>query len=336
MIRTILKKIIASEFIRGLRGFPKYLTFYRLVLHDAFRYTKYSSTFKNPINDEKMLAGRIAAYAHTIEKGLSLKDVRPGFGKANVFQLVKLLKIYKDRYGIAFGKDVFYSAMRVLKGYLAYNEKNNADVNGIKKEFQQLLDKDVVDEGGAVSITKKDIFGAIDADFDSFVTARHSIRNFTDEEVKLEDIKKALKIAQKAPSVCNRQSSRVYIVTQKEHINVVLDSQAGARGFSHLVAKLIVVSSDLRAFHGVQERNQAFVDAGIYSMLLLLALHYVGLGACPLCWFADLESEKEIRRIIKIKDSETIMLCIAVGHIPNNLIVAESKRYQIEDILNVR
>ncbi len=42
---------------------------------------------------------------------------------------------------------------------------------------------------------------------------------------------------------------------------------------------ILLINYVLTAFNGINERNQSFIDGGMYSMSLY-ALHY--LGACPL------------------------------------------------------
>ena len=44
---------------------------------------------------------------------------------------------------------------------------------------------------------------------ENLFNTRHSIRQFGEDKVKIEDIKKAIELAQRAPSACNRQAVRV-------------------------------------------------------------------------------------------------------------------------------
>ena len=86
----------------------------------------------------------------------------------------------------------------------------------------------------------------------------------------------------KAPSACNRQSCKVYFYKDKnvnEELGIII---AGNTGFDWEVQKYIVVTSDISAFYDPFERNQVYVDGGIFTMALVEALHYYGIASCIL------------------------------------------------------
>ena len=172
------------------------------------------------------------------------------------------------------------------------------------------------------------------ADFKAFSQTRFSIRDFSEKAVAIGLIEDAIRVAQKTPSVCNRQTSRVHVVRGAKKKRL-LECQNGNRGFGDLADTVLVVSSDLCSFCGVQERNQAFIDGGMFAMSLLLGLHYVGLGACALNWSVDREADQRLREFFSIEDSECIVLLIAVGHLPEQFSVARSARKELEAIMRV-
>jgi nitroreductase len=93
------------------------------------------------------------------------------------------------------------------------------------------------------------------------------------------------------------------------------------------------VTSDLRHFMNIGERNQGWIDGGMFSMQLLLALHAEGLGACPLNWSTDYKEDERFRAISVIPDHEIIMMFIAVGHLPDEFKIAQSARRPLSEIL---
>jgi len=306
----------------------------RSYLYDLKRFWRHSGTVDFAKEFDK-LESRIIAHCHSIEKGLSLAQPKPGFGKDVVNSLFSLLTIYtkKDhpRDGYA-----FQNAMACLNHYIQYCRGKDRDVAEIEKKFSSLQQQgECYNSGRTLLLHKDDILRCTKADFSEFNKTRFSIREFSQEPVLLETITKAVSMAQKAPSVCNRQSSRVYILSHRDTINNVFSTHTGNRGFGYLVDKLIIVTSDLAAFCGVGERNQAFIDAGIFSMSLMYSLHNMGLATCPLNWCTSKSNDIKLRKMIKIKESETIILLLAVGNYCDEFKVVKSTRKPTGEIMSI-
>jgi nitroreductase len=337
MNQQIVKQLVPNKFKKVIRKSCILLKAVECYFWDIYRYLKFSTTLKKPKTFEQFEA-RIIAHYHVIEKGLSLRNVRVGFGKGVIKSLLKLLENYV-KLGYPVKKESFKAAIGVLKGYLSFNKINKQDIDDIETVFLNILKSVNIKNGklgGVIELTKNEILRNAKKDFRSFVMSRYSIRNFSDKEIDINILIDAVKIAQKSPSVCNRQATKVYIVVTPYLIEKVLSLQNGSRGFGHLTNKLIVVTSDLQYFEGIRERNQPFIDAGIFSMSLLYALHYEGLGACPLNWCAKPDKDRKLRNLLKIKECETIMLIIAVGHLPDKLNITKSARKNINDIVKIR
>ena len=112
--------------------------------------------------------------------------------------------------------------------------------------------------------------------------SRHSMRQFESKSINIEDVEKAIKIAQKAPTACNRQASKVYLYKDKATNDALGELIAGNTGFQQEVPNYLVVTADVSAFYDTFERNQVYVEAGLFSMALVEALHYYGIGSCIL------------------------------------------------------
>jgi len=298
--------------------------------YDLNRFKKYSATFS--IKDSKQLEGKIIAHYHVIEKGLSHADIRLGFGQGVVINLINLLQEYsKKEYKVC--NNQYDIAVSIIGQYIKLHEDKNFDVSSIKTRFDDIQKTSICNLGGSLKLNKKDIFCRNKLNFKQLALSRYSIRDFTKQDVKRELIEEAIRIAQKSPSVCNRQTSRVYIVTKKDDIEKHLSYQNGNRGFGHKINKLLIITSDLNFFEGSYERNQAFIDAGIFSMSLLYAIHYLELGAVTLNWCVNKQRDKEYRKFSKIANSENIILMIGIGHIPETITVPKSERKKLEDII---
>lgn len=165
---------------------------------------------------------------------------------------------------------------------------------------------------------------------------RHSIRDFADKSVDRDLIRSVVATAMRTPSVCNRQEWRVYAIDDRPLILRCLRHQNGNRGFADKIPMLFVVAVDLRRFVSVEERNQAWIDGGLFSMSLMLALLAHGLGSCPLNWCVQRRDDDALRSILRLPDHEVVIMMIAVGYIGDHVRVALSTRRSIDEILVFR
>lgn len=91
----------------------------------------------------------------------------------------------------------------------------------------------------------------------------------------------------------------------------------------------------MQSFEGIHERNQCFIDGGLFAMSVLYSLHAKGLATCPLNWSADEDQDMRLRSVIDIKPAENVIMMIAVGHYPPHLNVAKSTRKNVSEIFTV-
>jgi nitroreductase len=115
-----------------------------------------------------------------------------------------------------------------------------------------------------------------------------------------------------------------------------LACQNGNRGFTEEIDKLLVVTSDLGSFVSPGERNQCWIDGGLFAMSLVYALHSLGLGTCCLNWSVEHEADRKLRQAAGIRESEAVIMMIAVGHLPEVLNVQQSPRKLVDDVLTIR
>jgi nitroreductase len=311
-LRTVLKIVRSSK-----RAAGDYL-------YDAVRYFRFSSTFFYSTRDN--LAARITATYHAVERGLALPDPQPGFGARNIGYLIAAIDEYIRRYGM---DESLGSSAGALEAYAAFNESHNLTDyphrNAIERLLGRLQPIRTENAGGTLELSRESICKATASVTPDFFFTRHSIRQFSDENVSPAAIDAAIAIAQTAPAVCNRQECRVYVIHDKKLILDALDIQ-GSRGFNDRVNKLLVITHRLTAFYGPWERNQCWIDGGLFAMSLVLGLHAQGLGTCCLNWSKSAPADRAMRTLLKIPEPEVIIMLMAVGHIPPTLKVARSAR----------
>ncbi|MFT4263486.1 MAG: nitroreductase family protein [Nocardioides sp.] len=169
----------------------------------------------------------------------------------------------------------------------------------------------------------------------TFITSRHSIRDFDARPVDRAMVEEAVRLASHAPSVCNRQGFRAYWFDDPADIARVLSEHQGSRGFREKVPGLFVVTFDIRAFEDVRERNQGWIDGGLFAMTLMLALHGLGLGTVPLNWSRRNGVTNRLRTLAAIPEHENVVMLIAAGHPAPGYRVARSTRRPVSEILRI-
>lgn len=317
-----------KRFLRNCVDSAKIIAHY---CEDCVSYLYYSAKTHWPRANKDILEARITAISHTIEKALSFRDCRPGFGKTSVLYLIELLEDYKRRFLCENSSSNIYSvAVSSLHKYIDHAKGAGLDFDSLSKKIAALGND--CQSGGVIQYTQKTWEQNLNAPFDQFAFARHSVRDFTNESVSDEKIRLALEMAQSAPSACNRQSCRVYVVKNDRMIGNILSMQGGARGFDHMVKSLLVISYNEHSWSGVLERNQGYIDGGIYGMNLLYGLHKVGLGACPLIWGRGASTSRKLRAVLGMPPNENIVLLIATGGLPEEFKVALSARKPIGQV----
>ncbi|MBT9494513.1 MAG: nitroreductase family protein [Paucibacter sp.] len=168
-----------------------------------------------------------------------------------------------------------------------------------------------------------------------FFAQRYSVRQFDPAAVVEEQlIEQAVRMAQKTPSVCNRESGTVFAVRDKARMNKLLALQNGNRGFGDQAGLLMIITSRQDTFLSPGERYQAWIDGGLFAMSLIYALHSLGLGSCCLNWSVEPEADLALKAASGIPADHAVIMMLAVGHLPEQFRVASSPRRPLTDVLH--
>lgn len=282
-------------------------------------------TLKNQNKEREQLIMQ----SHVVEKGLSLKDVRIGFGVPKILTLLKQLRTYTERYN---DQETLIFVLSVIEAYIDFHKQHKSEVNAAILKLYSELDAKVVTkvgfenlQGGTLHLKKRYIIDSLNSDFETFARSRHSQRQFTGVPIDISTLEKALSIAETTPSACNRQPWHTYVFTKKENIVRILDIQRGARQFKDEVSALFIVTATPNAFYG-SEYHQHFVNGGLYAMNLLYALHSQGLGAIPLNGGLEEYKAKRIMEFCEGSEHDELIMLIAVGEMQEEFDVAKSAR----------
>lgn len=271
---------------------------------------------------------------HRLEKGLSLINTRPGFGKEVSLRLISNISRYLEEKPCNF---TITDALETIGSYLEYQKSCNTSIPEVVEAYHSLVQHHNLQDQyrppfATETTTRKQIHAASDFDYKNFVTNRHSIRYFSDKPVLREQLLVSIDLARHAPSVCNRQAWKVHVVTEKQQISRIIQIQKGALTFAESIGSLLVISCNLRRFVGSGERNQPWVDGGIFVMSQLLALHAQGLGACCLNWCGGRNADRDLRKELSISPCEVVIAVIAAGNLRDEFEVAKASKIPVEEI----
>lgn len=328
-MKELLRKVIPASLLNCYYDVRKNSQLKKLYDYNRKRFLKYGER-----NDsEDALMGHLTMAIHGIEKGFTMPDFRLGFGRDRMIKLLDSSEDFIERYGT--GNIQLTHLAKVVHDYDLLHKNQHYKLDAI---LQQKIDHFLshfdtsFDENIQVDCNREQYFSHSKDDFAQFSNSRHSARNFTDEPVQTELIDKAVLLAQNAPSACNRQAPRVYVVQDKEKIKRVFALHGGNRGFGHTVDKLVLVCGYLPCYNS-NERDCVFVDCGIFTMNLAYSLHYYGIGNCILNWSVTSEKDIALRKIVPINNEETVCTLIACGNVPDRFKVCTSGKKTLQQII---
>ena len=278
-------------------------------LRDALLFLRFNSY--SPFVDKSRRAFyKIIIEAHTIEKGLSLSDPKLLFGKDKIRFVMAAL----SRYDIRHSPVPAHMSLGALDAYVNFHARAGMtdplldEIAGYLKTWEARLPRPW--KGGTRDYSFN---GHPPGTLQNLMASRSSIRTLRPTPLAPDQILEAIAIAQLAPSQCNRQSSRVHAYQDPARIRELLALQGGSRGFAESVGNLFVVSSEICAWGGPGQRNQAYVDGALFAMCLMFACRSMGWGACPLNLAIDHKTETAIRRAGGIPAGERLIMMIAFG-----------------------
>jgi nitroreductase len=276
---------------------------------------------------------RLVIESHAIEKALTLGAPRPLFGRKKIDVIVRMLDGYDPQYSSL-------PAEMALGALLKYIEFHHA--NQIQDKYLDQLSAfctrysdryGLKPSGGTkrptppIQVQERDACAR-------FLQSRSSHRRYTKALLQEDVVARVVRVAQSAPSQCNRQATKVYFYQDHEWIVQLLALQAGAAGFDKEVPNLFILTSDIAAWGGGRQRNQLYIDGGLFAMQLLLACHSEGVATCPLNLATWNRVEADIKRLAKIPKGERLIMMIAAGYASGEgATVACSPRRPLEEVL---
>lgn len=315
-----------------LRLIWQYAKMIRNFVYDLNRYYGSAASEAKTMSDVQ-LAARLLQKAHSIEKGLAMPNVRPGFGVKPLKELRMLIQEYERR-KISTQRIEYKNARHAIGAYIEFHSRLGSQIPVELSYVHEIADVPHNPQtGGCIPVEASAIKSAAKGDFSSLLSARRSTRVFSPGLPDEGAIREAIEMAGRSPSVCNRQGGRARWITNPKLLSEVLELQGGNRGFGNQVPSVILITCYQGLFRGARERNQCWIDGGLFAMTLMYALVFKGFGTCPLNWSSDHKQDKKLRGLLSLPDDEVVIMLLAVGGIPESYSIATSARIGVEQLM---
>ena len=322
-IKNLLRKTFIATAVRKARDAREFLSDY------AF-YSKFNTLWGGG-DKENSAKFELLLHTHVLEKGLCTDLTRP-FG----FYHVDRILFFADRLKnvACFEKDYAVEALRSWKRI--FTEKHW--LAEIPPEISAAADQ-LIASVSSESLTNTYRFRRSNlleapADYLAFVQSRHSARRFSDKGLSPADVHYAVSAAMTSPSACNRQMCKVHWVTTPAQIEALKPYLQGIGGIALEHSHYFVLTFDMLAFERIGERNQGWLNVGLFAMNFVNALHSRKIGSCFIQWANSNKEEAALKRQLGLNDSERIGVVVVAGAYPEEFDVPASRRKSISEVLD--
>lgn len=332
-IKGVAKRVVPASVRGWLRETAGRLDGWRQVVAQTRRFNRCYA--KAGRRGGMQVEARLIFFAHQIEKGLSHLRFRYGFGHGALTDLAGAMRAYREVNPRWRDAVPYRSAVAALHEYVVRHEGHDADLRYVRGLFADEWESIVAEpelDGGSIVLPADAKAGNAALTFRELSEHRHSLREYADRPVTGDELEAAVELAMRAPSVCNRQPTRVHIILDPDLIRRALAVQGGFNGYAPPPA-LLLITADNRVFMSMQERNEGFTDGGLFAMNLLLALEEERLAACPLNTMFTRGAETRTRSLLGLPDHENLVMYIAVGHYPDVMRTCVSHRLPASAII---
>ena len=143
-------------------------------------------------------------------------------------------------------------------------------------------------------------------DFMDVISARKSVRGYSDKPVEEEKLSKVLEAARLAPSWANKQCCRYIVVKDKDKIQEL----SGSFSWLKQAPVVVVVCADPKDSGDRNGMNYYLVDVGISMQQLVLAATALELGTC---WIGAFD-EAKVKKALQVPEKIKVVAMTPVGY----------------------
>ncbi len=147
-------------------------------------------------------------------------------------------------------------------------------------------------------------------DFKDLAKSRYSVRAFSEKKIEDEKLQILLETANVAPTACNNQSQRLYVVRSDEGIKKLNEVSHFVFGASTAIIFTSKVSEEwVNPFS--DEYHTGDVDVSIVCTHVMMQAVDLGLGSC---WVGYFDPDK-VREAFSIPEDEKIVSLLLLGYV---------------------
>ena len=146
-------------------------------------------------------------------------------------------------------------------------------------------------------------------EFTELAKTRYSVRSFSDRKIEKEKLNALLGAAKVAPTACNNQPQRLYVLQSGksiEKLNNVTKFVFGA----HTVIIFTSVKEEEWINPFTKEYHTGEIDCSIVCTHVMLQAWEMGIGSC---WVGYFDPEK-VRKAFDIPENEQIIAILPLGY----------------------
>lgn len=139
------------------------------------------------------------------------------------------------------------------------------------------------------------------------IKGRRSIRQFTEEPLRRDELDRLLEAARWAPSGGNEQRWRFVVVTSPSQRELI---RKFAPGIFAMPAAFIVICAEMEPDANDWKQKLYLADCSIASQNIMLAAYEMGIGTCVALSYA----KTAIREVLELPENVEPMLVITLGY----------------------
>lgn len=282
-------------------------------------FLRYAHRCINILKEGQSEEFEIMMLAHRLEKGLVNTTPKPQWGGQKAERLGFLLNRNKQAFS-------YQTGLAVLHQYLENKRKNPAEQSWVENFIKEYnLGTPIVD-GGTIKLAKEEICNLNVTEIEKLFLIRHSIREFANTPIDKDALEKAIALAMRCPSACNRQPYRIYYMDAQQRFE--------STGSQDKSTASLYITGIISAFE-MSEVLDWIVSPSIFTAYLTLTLHTFGIGSC--IYRKDLvcpsEYNDKVKRACGFPDNEQLILELRIGNYAEETIAAYSNRLNVEQII---
>lgn len=221
--------------------------------------------------------------------------------------------------------NIIYSYMK----YTNVGSYSTAIANGMKKVKEYLDPKNTISH--VYAITKDEwktiISGGNKMDFLTLAKERYSVRKFKDEPISDEHMARILEACNVAPTGCNYQPQRIYVVKSEEALAKI--NQASKCIFGAKTVLIFAYNKEEDWKNRLEEGVHSGVqDVSIVATHAMMEAWECGVGSCWVNFF----SPTKLHEIMGLPDNEEVVCIMPIGYPADDAAPMENMHSVYKDI----